>query len=279
MNSTTIDETFKNFIKNEDNMTIDGLDENGKKELWNAGVEYETACREYENKIIQEYGGKEQFWNNIDEVTRRLRVFQEKWIEDRKKATGVDIRKGITLTHEEWIQEEYEMCVKYDKKQQLQNEDIKKHMIENYTNILTIGVSRYITVCEYKPLAIELFSKKMKSFTPTKVFEKDEQHFIRICNEVNNELEKMVRQADEKKCGDIYDLLCEEDSNKQIKKDTKKKQPVSKKKNICSCGIKNCEPRPPKERFSPAGIKINTKPLQEAWDRKHGRIPPLLQKI
>jgi hypothetical protein len=80
-------------------------------------------------------------------------------------------------------------------------------------------------------------------------------------------------------CVDIYDLLCEEYSNKQIKKDTKKKQPVSKKKNICSCGIKNCEPRPPKERFSPAGIKINTKPLQEAWDRNHGRIPPLLQKI
>jgi len=307
MNSTAIDETFKNFLKTEvkkgngnmvkklfgeldklkqgntpsilDNMNIDGLEENEKQKFWNASVEFS-------NQLQAEYG--EQYFNNLDEVMRRTRVFQNKWIEDRKKATDVEyIGKVITLTHEEWIQREAEMCEKWENKKQLQNENIKKDMIENFTKkltldftkILTIDVNKDTRVCEYKTLAISLFSKKMKSFTPTRVFEKDKQHFSRISKEVANEIEKQVRQADEKKRGDIYDLLCEEDSNKQIKKDTKKKQPVSKKKNICSCGNKNCEPRPPKERYSPSGIKINTKPLQEAWDRNHGKIPPLLQKI
>ena len=94
-------------------------------------------------------------------------------------------------------------------------------------------------------------------------------------NELENEKNKRVERQNA-----LDLLLCEEETNtkKQNKKDLKK-QPVSKKNNICSCGNKNCEPRPPKERYSPAGIKINTKPLQEAWDRKHGKTPPPLQKI
>ena len=158
-------------------------------------------------------------------------------------------------------------------------------MIENFTkrtpeqmlHFELQNVWKVVEITKAENLAIELFRKKIKSFTPTRVFEKDAQHFRRICNEVANELQN---ERVEKQKHTINELLFAEEVNtkKQIKKDLKK-QPAPKKKNICSCGNKNCEPRPPKERFTPAGIKINTKPLQEAWDRKHGKIPPPLQKI
>jgi hypothetical protein len=351
MNSTTIDEQFNTFIKEEvkngngeqvkqllgeldklkqgktpsilDNMTIDGLDENGKREMWNASVEFN-------NQLQAEYG--EQYFNNTDEVMRRTREFQANYIKNKnnpkcdncgkqcecsyghnaiplleagkrvcdkcnalviKKRINQNLRDGgvekigkvITLTHEEWIQREAELCAKWKKKKQLQNEQIKKKMIENFTkrtpeqmlHFELQNVWKVVEITKAENLAIELFRKKIKSFTPTRVFEKDAQHFRRICNEVANELQN---ERVEKQKHTINELLFAEEVNtkKQIKKDLKK-QSAPKKKNICSCGNKNCEPRPPKERFTPAGIKINTKPLQEAWDRKHGKIPPPLQKI
>jgi len=343
--NTTIDETFKNFLKTEvkngngeqvktlineidklkqgktpnilDKMTIEGLEENEKQKFWTASVEFN-------NQLQAEYG--EQYFNNTDEVMRRTREFQVNYIKNKnnpkcdncgkqcecsyghnaiplleagKRVCGkcnalvIQMRmnqyswkdeemikhiKVQSLTPEEFLQREATMCAKWEKKQQLQNEQIKKNMIENYTKRthveLKTGEIDWDNINEWK--SEDLFRKKMKSFTPTRDFEKDYKHFIRICGEVKNELQN-ERVA--KKLIALNDLLCEEDSNKQLKKDTKKKQSAPKKKNICSCGNKNCEPRPPKERFSPAGIKINTKPLQEAWDRKHGKIPPLLQKI
>ena len=311
-----------------DNMTIDGLDENGKKELWNASVEFN-------NQLQAEYG--EQYFNNTAEVMIRTREFQANYIKNKNNPKcdncgnqcecsyghnaiplleagkrvcdkcnalviqmrmnhlrdgGVEkIGKVITLTHEEWIQREATMCAKWEKKKQLQNEQIKKKMIETFTERTPEQMLHFQTELQKKTnstlqkqilveenIAIELFRKKIKSFTPTRDFEKDNKHYTRFCAEVRNELQN---ERVEKQEHTINELLCEEEANtkKQIKKDTKKKQSAPKKKNICSCGNKNCEPRPPKERYSPAGIKINTKPLQEAWDRKHGKIPPLLQKI
>jgi len=353
--NTTIDETFKNFLKTEvkngngeqvktlineidklkqgktpnilDKMTIDGLEENEKQKFWTASVEFN-------NQLQAEYG--EQYFNNLftDEVMRRTGEFQANYIKNKnnpkcdtcgkqceccyghnaiplleagkrvcdkcnalviqmrmRKRFGGDLedafwRKHIkvqSLTPEEFLRREAKMCAKWEEEKQRQNEQIKKNMIENFTKRFNVdfqtelqNVWKVVEITKAENLAIELFRKKIKSFTPTRDFEKDNKHFQRMVDEVKNELQN-ERVA--KKLIALNDLLCEEDSNKQLKKDTKKKQSAPKKKNICSCGNKNCEPRPPKERYSPAGIKINTKPLQEAWDRKHGKIPPLLQKI
>ena len=193
--------------------------------------------------------------------------------------------KVQSLTPEEFLQREAKMCAKWEEEQQLQNEQIKKNMIENYTKRIHVEFkteleNEWKRDSKAETLAIELFNKKLKSLTPTRVFEKDEKQYNRICAEVKNELQNEKNKRVEKQEHTITELLCEEEANtkKQIKNDLKK-QPVSKKSNLCSCGNKNCEPRPPKERFSPAGIRINTKPLQEMWDRKHGKIPPALQKI
>jgi hypothetical protein len=349
MNSTTIDEHFNTFIKEQinngngdkvkflfkelneikqgktpsilENMTIDGLEENEKKKFWNASVEFN-------NQLQAEYG--EQYLNNTAEIMRRTREFQTNYIKNKNNPKcdncgnqcecsyghnaiplleagrvcdkcnalviqkrmnhlrdgGVEkIGKVITLTHEEWIQREATMCAKWEKKQQLQNEQIKKEMILHYTKRIHVEYNTELDKewkrdSEAETLAIELFNKKLKSLTPTRVFEKDEKQYNRICAEIKNELQYEKNKSLEKQEHTINELLFAEEVNtkKQIKKDLKK-QSAPKKKNICSCGNKNCEPRPPKERFTPAGIKINTKPLQEAWDRKHGKIPPLLQKI